>query len=116
VRQRGLRCRERHPEEGVLLFSQYVETTHAARLLAAGSQGVGYLLKDRVADVSEFVSSLERIAAGGTVLDPEVVTQVMRRQPTDRHSPPRTPGARTDGRGPRERRDRRTALPVFRGS
>ncbi len=79
----AIAVRERHPALGVLLFSQYVETTHAARLLAAGSQGVGYLLKDRVADVSEFVSSLERIAAGGTVLDPEVVTQLMGANRTD---------------------------------
>jgi DNA-binding NarL/FixJ family response regulator len=77
----GLRAaialRSRHPELGVLVFSQYVETRYAAELLADGSRGVGYLLKDRVADVSEFVDALERIAAGGTVLDPEVVTQLM---------------------------------------
>jgi DNA-binding NarL/FixJ family response regulator len=77
----GLRAaialRVRHPELGVLVFSQYVETRYAAELLADGSRGVGYLLKDRVADVSEFVDALERIAAGGTVLDPEVVTQLM---------------------------------------
>jgi DNA-binding NarL/FixJ family response regulator len=77
----GLRAaialRARHPDLGVLVFSQYVETRYAAELLADGSRGVGYLLKDRVADVSEFVDALERIAAGGTVLDPEVVTQLM---------------------------------------
>jgi DNA-binding NarL/FixJ family response regulator len=77
----GLRAaialRTRHPELGVLVFSQYVETRYAAELLADGSRGVGYLLKDRVADVTEFVEALERIAAGGTVLDPEVVTQLM---------------------------------------
>jgi DNA-binding NarL/FixJ family response regulator len=77
----GLRAaialRARHPKLGVLVFSQYVETRYAAELLADGSRGVGYLLKDRVADVSEFVDALERIAAGGTVLDPEVVTQLM---------------------------------------
>ena len=77
----GLRAaidlRARHPQLGVLVFSQYVETRYAAELLADGSRGVGYLLKDRVADVSEFIDALERIAAGGTVLDPEVVTQLM---------------------------------------
>jgi DNA-binding NarL/FixJ family response regulator len=77
----GLRAaialRARHRGLGVLVFSQYVETRYAAELLADGSRGVGYLLKDRVADVSEFVDALERIAAGGTVLDPEVVTQLM---------------------------------------
>jgi len=77
----GLRAaidlRARHPQLGVLVFSQYVETRYAAELLADGSRGVGYLLKDRVADVSEFLDALERIAAGGTVLDPEVVTQLM---------------------------------------
>jgi DNA-binding NarL/FixJ family response regulator len=69
--------RAEHPALGVLVFSQYVETRYAAELLAGGSQGVGYLLKDRVADVSEFIDALDRIAAGGTVLDPEVVTQLM---------------------------------------
>jgi DNA-binding NarL/FixJ family response regulator len=77
----GLRAaialRSRHPDLGVLVFSQYVETRYAAELLAEGSRGIGYLLKERVADVSEFVEALERIAAGGTVLDPEVVTQLM---------------------------------------
>jgi DNA-binding NarL/FixJ family response regulator len=73
----AIALRARHPGLGVLVFSQYVETRYAAELLAAGSEGVGYLLKDRVADVSEFVDALTRIAAGGTVLDPEVVTQLL---------------------------------------
>jgi DNA-binding NarL/FixJ family response regulator len=73
----AIALRAQHPGLGVLVFSQYVETRYAAQLLAAGSQGVGYLLKDRVADVSEFVDALTRIAAGGTVLDPEVVTQLL---------------------------------------
>ncbi|MGW2402476.1 response regulator [Kitasatospora sp. NPDC001664] len=76
----GLRAaidiRERHPETGVLLFSQYIETKYATRLLAQGSAGVGYLLKERVANVAEFTDALERVAAGGTALDPEVVTQL----------------------------------------
>lgn len=67
--------REDH-ERCVLLFSQYVETTYAAELLADRAGGVGYLLKDRVADVSEFLDALHRVAAGETVLDPEVVSQL----------------------------------------
>ncbi|MEV7325642.1 response regulator transcription factor [Streptomyces sp. NPDC093970] len=76
----GLRAaidiRQRHPQTGVLLFSQYVETKYATRLLGQGSAGVGYLLKERVANVAEFTDALERVAAGGTALDPEVVTQL----------------------------------------
>ena len=66
-----------HPGTGILVFSQYVETRYAADLLAMGSGGVGYLLKDRVADVSEFTGAIARIAAGGTALDPEVVTGLL---------------------------------------
>jgi DNA-binding NarL/FixJ family response regulator len=65
------------PELGLLLFSQYVETRYAAELLAGGAAGIGYLLKDRVADVSDFVEALVRVASGGTALDPEVVTQLL---------------------------------------
>jgi DNA-binding NarL/FixJ family response regulator len=76
----GLRAavalRARYPSLGVLVFSQYVETRYATELLAARADGVGYLLKDRVAHVGEFVSAVERVAAGGTALDPEVVTQL----------------------------------------
>jgi len=76
----GLRAaitlRERESGARVLLFSQYVETKHAARLLAGRAEGVGYLLKDRVADVADFVAALERVADGQTVLDPEVVSQL----------------------------------------
>jgi DNA-binding NarL/FixJ family response regulator len=73
----AIALRERHPGLGVLVFSQYVETRYAADLLTDGAEGIGYLLKERVADVSEFLDALERIAAGGTVLDPEVVTQLL---------------------------------------
>jgi DNA-binding NarL/FixJ family response regulator len=77
----GLRAaidlRRRFPDLGVLVFSQYIETRYAAELLAERSDGVGYLLKDRVAHVGEFVAAVERVAAGGTALDPEVVTQLM---------------------------------------
>lgn len=76
----GLRAaidiRDAYPGTGVLLFSQYIETRYATRLLASGSAGVGYLLKDRVANVAEFTEALSRVAAGGTALDPEVVTQL----------------------------------------
>ncbi|MGW6398118.1 response regulator transcription factor [Streptomyces sp. NPDC055134] len=76
----GLRAaidiRREHPGTGVLLFSQYIETKYATRLLAAGSAGVGYLLKDRVANVAEFTDALSRVASGGTALDAEVVTQL----------------------------------------
>lgn len=65
------------PEVGVLVFSQYVETSYATRLLADEPAGVGYLLKDRVADVAAFVDALRRVAAGETVLDPEVVRHLM---------------------------------------
>jgi DNA-binding NarL/FixJ family response regulator len=71
-----------HPDTGVLVFSQYIETRHAADLLGASSggtaAGVGYLLKDRVGDVNEFIDALARVAAGGTALDPEVVAQLIR--------------------------------------
>lgn len=74
--------RRDHPDTGVLVFSQYIETRHAADLLSApsggGAAGVGYLLKDRVGDVGEFVEALNRVASGGTALDQEVVTQLLR--------------------------------------
>lgn len=77
----GLRAaitlRREHRDIGVLVFSQYVETRYATQLLAEGSAGVGYLLKDRVADVGEFMDALARIGAGGTALDPEVVMQLL---------------------------------------
>jgi DNA-binding NarL/FixJ family response regulator len=77
----GLRAaidlRRRHPGLGILLFSQYIETRYAADLLADDAAGIGYLLKDRVADVSDFVEALVRVASGGTALDPEVVTQLL---------------------------------------
>jgi DNA-binding NarL/FixJ family response regulator len=78
----GLRAaaelRKHHPDIGVLVLSQYIETTYATALLAGNAGGVGYMLKDRVADAADFVGALERVAAGGTALDPEVVTKLMR--------------------------------------
>jgi DNA-binding NarL/FixJ family response regulator len=77
----GLRAaialRRNYPYVGILVFSQYVETRYAAELLAGGAARIGYLLKDRVADVADFVEALVRVASGGTALDPEVVTQLM---------------------------------------
>jgi len=73
----ALELRTVHPALGILMFSQYIETKYAAELLAGDASGIGYLLKDRVADVSDFVEALVRIASGGTALDPEVVTQLM---------------------------------------
>jgi DNA-binding NarL/FixJ family response regulator len=79
----GLRAalviRRQWPAVAVLVFSQYVEERYASELLAGETRGVGYLLKDRVADVVEFVDALRRVAAGGTVLDPEVVAQLFAR-------------------------------------
>ncbi|GAA1974644.1 response regulator transcription factor [Kitasatospora viridis] len=83
-RDEGLRAalaaREQLPDLPVLVLSQYVEETYAAELLSGGARGVGYLLKDRVGRVDEFLDALERVAAGGTALDPEVVTELMQRR------------------------------------
>jgi DNA-binding NarL/FixJ family response regulator len=77
----GLRAaitiRREHPTIGILVFSQYIETRYAADLLRTRSGGVGYLLKDRVANVTEFIDAITRVAAGGTALDPEVVTDLL---------------------------------------
>lgn len=87
IRQRGDRPR-------VLVLSQYVEERYAADLIASGPAGFGYLLKDRVADVSDFLSAVEQVASGGTVLDPEVVSQLLARRRRD---------ARMERLTPRER-------------
>ena len=73
----AIKIRKDHPGVGILVFSQYIETRYAADLLATGSGGLGYLLKDRVADVAEFTDAITRIAAGGTALDPEVVSGLL---------------------------------------
>ena len=75
----ALAVRERHPDIAVMVLSQYVEEQYATELVAARSKGVGYLLKDRVADTSDFIAALRDVASGGTVLDPEVVTQLLTR-------------------------------------
>ncbi len=77
--------RRQHPGLAVLVLSQYVEERYATELLAGDTAGVGYLLKERVADVREFVEAVRRVGAGGTVLDAEVVGQLLAR--TRRHDP-----------------------------
>jgi DNA-binding NarL/FixJ family response regulator len=79
----AIRLRSLVPRAGILLLSQYVEVAYAQELLGSGSGGVGYLLKDRVASLEELVDAIDRIADGGTVLDPEVVAQLIGR----RHDP-----------------------------
>ena len=77
----GLRAaqaiRERHPEIGIVVLSQHVETGVAARVLAEHPARLGYLLKDRVTDVAEFVATLRNVAAGGTALDPQVISRLL---------------------------------------
>ena len=73
----AIELRAADPDLRILIFSQYVETQYASRLLAGNSAGVGYLLKERVLDVKDFTDALNRVAAGGTALDPEVVGQLM---------------------------------------
>ena len=79
----AIAARAAMPDGGILLLSQYVEIAYAQELLSAGRGGVGYLLKDRVASLDELKDAVERIAGGGTVLDPEVVAQLLGR----RHDP-----------------------------
>jgi DNA-binding NarL/FixJ family response regulator len=90
----SLVIRRQFPEVAILLLSQYVEERYAVDLLAGDSRGIGYLLKDRVADVRDFLEALKRVAAGGAALDPEVVTQLLVR--SGRPDP-------LDGLSPRER-------------
>ncbi|WP_326699148.1 response regulator transcription factor [Streptomyces sp. NBC_01754] len=79
----ALVIRRQWPGTAVLLLSQYVEERYAADLLSADASGVGYLLKQRVADVEEFADALRRVAAGGTALDPQVVSQLLVRRHSD---------------------------------
>jgi DNA-binding NarL/FixJ family response regulator len=86
----AIEIRERWPAVAVLVLSQYVEERYATELLSGDTRGVGYLLKDRVADVGDFVEALRRVAEGGTALDPEVVAQLLaraRRHPHDELTP-----------------------------
>jgi len=79
----ALEARRRAPGTAVLIVSQYVEQTYAAELLADGRGGVGYLLKDRISDVRDFVDAVRRVASGGTAMDPEVVAQLVARRGRD---------------------------------
>ncbi|MFE0178631.1 response regulator [Streptomyces sp. NPDC059002] len=83
----AVRIRELRPEIGVVVLSQYVERNYAAQLLTSSAERVGYLLKDRVAQVEEFLDALERVHAGGAAIDPEVVRQLLIRTT---HSDPLT--------------------------
>lgn len=86
----AVELRGRHPDAAILVLSQYVEERYAGELLSGGGGGVGYLLKDRVADVGEFIDAVRRVAGGGTALDPEVVAQILtrrRRSPLDELTP-----------------------------
>lgn len=89
----ALTLRERSPETGVLIVSQYVEQAYATELLADGRGGLGYLLKDRIMDVDDFVAAVRRVGSGGTALDPEVVAQLLSRRRT---------GSPLDALSPRE--------------
>jgi DNA-binding NarL/FixJ family response regulator len=87
-RDEGLRAaieaRRQVPGSPVLVLSQYVEERYAGDLIESGAEGVGYLLKDRIADVGDFVAAVRQVAGGGTVLDPEVVAQLVTRRRGDR--------------------------------
>ncbi|SEF92069.1 DNA-binding response regulator, NarL/FixJ family, contains REC and HTH domains [Thermomonospora echinospora] len=90
----ALRVRQSRPRQPILVLSQYVEERYATDLLGGGAQGVGYLLKERVSDVGEFIDAVRRIAAGGTMIDPEVIGQLLGR---------RRDGDRLEALTPRER-------------
>jgi DNA-binding NarL/FixJ family response regulator len=86
----AVEARRRWPDTPVLMLSLYVEEKYASELLSGGARGVGYLLKDRVADVTEFLAAAERVAAGGTVIDSEVVSKLLgkpERSPVDDLTP-----------------------------
>ena len=87
----ALQVRERWPGIAILVLSQYVEERYATELLANDTSSIGYLLKDRIADVSEFLGAVRRVGSGGTALDPEVVAQLLarsrKRDPLERLSP-----------------------------
>jgi DNA-binding NarL/FixJ family response regulator len=97
-RDEGLRAaieaRQRLPDLTVLVLSQYVEERYGTELLESGASGVGYLLKDRVADVPDFVAAVRDVASGGTVLDPEVVSQLLSRRRRDHRLATLTPRER----------------------
>ena len=79
----AIEIRARHPSVGVLVLSQYMELGLAMKLLAESAEGVGYLLKDRIGDVKEFVAAVQRVAAGGSVVDPIIVSTLLSRRRSD---------------------------------
>ena len=91
--QAALEIRANHPSVGVLVLSQYVEVGLAMKLLADSADGAGYLLKDRISDVKEFIGAVERVAEGGSAIDPIIVStllsQAPERRPARRAHPPR---------------------------
>ncbi len=108
----AIEARRRQPALGVLVLSQYVETAYASELIGENTAGIGYLLKERIGDVRAFLDALARVADGGTVLDRQVVTQLLvpRDSSTDALDSPdhaRARRARADGRGTIEHGDRR---------
>lgn len=110
----ALRARRAVPDTGVLVLSQHIETRYAIELLEEGAAGVGYLLKDRVTQIDDFLDALHRVAAGGSAIDPDVVARAGP-PPTHRSDPRPIDGARTSGavphgRGALERDDRRATL------
>ena len=115
----GLRAakeiREKHPETAVLVLSQYVEEGYALELLQDSAEGVGYLLKDRVYDLADFVAAVKRVAGGGSALDPSVVSQLVGRRrrddPIDDLTAARARGSRADGGRALQLGDRRSRLP-----
>lgn len=79
----ALQIRAEHPTVGVLVLSQYVELGLALKLLSGSADGIGYLLKDRISDVKEFVAAVERVAGGGSALDPTIVSRLLARHRSD---------------------------------
>jgi DNA-binding NarL/FixJ family response regulator len=83
----AIEARERHPDVGILILSQYVEPVYTGELLASGQGGIGYLLKERVGDIPAFLDALHRVAAGGTALDREVVAELIQNRGRDADGP-----------------------------
>jgi DNA-binding NarL/FixJ family response regulator len=79
----ALEVRQRHPEVGVLVLSQYVELGLAMQLLSGSAEGVGYLLKDRISDLADFLDAVRRVADGGSVIDPKIVSTLLQRRRDD---------------------------------
>jgi DNA-binding NarL/FixJ family response regulator len=79
----AFQIREQHPDVGVLVLSQYVETALAIQLLGDSAEGTGYLLKDRVGDVADFVAAVRRVGSGGSAIDPQIVSLLLRRSLRD---------------------------------